>query len=565
MINTTHHFGLLMPDDNEYVRVTDLNDNMYKLDGILYDMKTSNESQSDWNTNDTTKPSYVKNRPFYSEKVESDVWEFELPVINEVTGEGYFPIIPMPDADLSQFTDKQELNFYVTANSVSGDTHLTEDILYFCKNFNVRAIFEGIELDPDIPETLPCICSGNDNAPTEEERYYPVLVFGISIEYDIVNDAASVHYTPSCVTAIDTGENFHNNPSYPVQVHFENFRNKVEKVHQIPDKYINWDNYVNNNKKWKWEFHIPAMPFSTQPTIVTGNVSKLKADTFYFIKYTNPAETTFKLTYGEDVFVDDTLEFNRNDAWSSRDYYKFIHCISVDTENNTAIFGKPYIDSSLLPCIVPNNTKSLRIRTSARAVNMNINNSPIPQYDGSGLWGVGIIVLADVETFENNYETYGCFTQPTFDDSNNSVTMKETIMRGEGVGFLLSFASIPVCIIDPESEGEIAQITHPRYKGLLQYDVNITVADDRRSYNMEGTSTGVCWDLINSITFENSFNLSSIKATYPVQCYSQLKKEDKKLFFKTNEANNKPTVLAVSIDEDQVLTGFSITIEGEVE
>ena len=48
MINTTHHFGLLMPDDNEYVRVTDINDNMYKLDGILYDMKTSNESQSDW-------------------------------------------------------------------------------------------------------------------------------------------------------------------------------------------------------------------------------------------------------------------------------------------------------------------------------------------------------------------------------------------------------------------------------------------------------------------------------------------------------------------------------------
>ena len=68
MINTTHHFGLLMPDDNEYVRVTDINDNMYELDGILYDMKTSNEAQSDWNTNDNKSPSYVKNRPFYSEK-----------------------------------------------------------------------------------------------------------------------------------------------------------------------------------------------------------------------------------------------------------------------------------------------------------------------------------------------------------------------------------------------------------------------------------------------------------------------------------------------------------------
>ena len=565
MINTTHHFGLLMPDDNEYVRVTDLNDNMYKLDGILYDMKTSNESQSDWNTNDNKSPSYVKNRPFYSEKVESDVWEFELPVINEATGEGFYPTILMPNADFSQFTDKQELNFYTTAKTVSGDTHLTEDILYFCKNVNIRAIFEGYgELDPDVPETLPCICSIIDGASTEEERYYPVLVFGISVEYDVVNDTLSVHYTPSYATTIDTGENFHNNSLYPVQVYFENFRNKVEQVHQIPDKYINWDNYVDN-KKWKWEFHIPPMPFSTQPTIVTGNVSKLKADTFYFIKYTNPAETTFKLTYGEDIFVDDTLEFNRNDAWSSSDYYKFIHCISVDTASNTAVFGKPYIDSTLLPCSIPNNTKSLRIRTSARAVNMDIKNSPIPQYDGSGLWGAGIIVLADVETLENNYDSYGCYTQPTFDGSNNSVTMKEAIqLSGEGTGLILSFASTPVCIIDSGLE-ELAQISHPRYEGLLQYDANIIVADDRRSDNMEGTVTGVCWDPINSVTFENSINLSNIKATYPFQCYSQLKKEDKKLYFKTNEANNKQTVLLTTGTNEEMLTGFSITIEGEVE
>ena len=196
---------------------------------------------------------------------------------------------------------------------------------------------------------------------------------------------------------------------------------------------------------------------------------------------------------------------------------------------------------------------------------MDIKNSPIPQYDGSGLWGVGIIVLADVETLENNYESCGCYTLPTFGDSNNSVTMKEEILYGDAAGFLLSFGSIPVCVIDPESGEEITKITYPRYEGLVQYDANITVADDRRSYNMEGTVTGVCWDPINSVTFENSFDLSSIKATYPFQCYSQLKKEDKKLYFKTNEANNKQTVLAVSTDEDQVLTGFSIIIEGETE
>ena len=128
--------------------------------------KDSHFIQSDWNINDNTSLSYVKNRPFYSEEVESDVWEFELPVINEETGEGFYPIIPMPDADLSQFTDKQELNFYVTANSVSGDTHLTEDVLYFCKNFNIRALFERDKKKKNVAETLPCICSINDSSST---------------------------------------------------------------------------------------------------------------------------------------------------------------------------------------------------------------------------------------------------------------------------------------------------------------------------------------------------------------------------------------------------------------
>lgn len=92
----------------------------------------------------------------------------------------------------------------------------------------------------------------------------------------------------------------------------------------------------------------------------------------------------------------------------------------------------------------------------------------------------------------------------------------------------------------------------------------ITVADDRRSYNMEGTSTGVCWEPINSVTFTNSFDLSSIKATYPTQCYSQLASTDKKLYFKKNEVNNKNTQLLISTGE-ATLTGFSIKVEGEIE
>ena len=115
---------------------------------------------------------------------------------------------------------------------------------------------------------------------------------------------------------------------------------------------------------------------------------------------------------------------------------------------------------------------------------MDIKNSLFPHSSASGVLGVGILVLADGDLLHgNNYESCGCYTQPTFDDSNNSVTMKEEILYGKAAGFLLSFASIPVCVIDPESDEEITKITYPRYEGLVQYDANITVADDRRHNN----------------------------------------------------------------------------------
>lgn len=520
----------------------------------LKKLKELGETQSDWNTNDNTSPSYIKNRPFYTDKVESDVWEFAVPITNEATGEGIYCSIPMPDADLSQFTDGQELEYevYDSRELQSSGTNV------FFKSVNIREMFEDeyTTVDADVPNELMGMGEDAENVG---------IIFGITLEItDVEQGIGVVHNTPNACFVIGPG--YGGNEKYAAQVKFKNFKNIVDHVNQIPSKYINWDDYVNyvNNKKWKWEYRTSAMPFDTQPTIITGNVNKLKADTFYFIKYTDTAETKFKLTYGADILVDDTLEFNRNDAWNSSSNYKFIHCISVDTANNKAIFGKPYPDDELISCIIPNNTKNLRMKMSARAVNMDIKNSPNPVHESS-TWGSGFIISADDNPITgNNYETIGCGTQTVFNKSDNSLVAKEVIVRGEAVGLLLSSGSTPACVIDPTTENEPAQIKHPRYEGLLQNDVFITVADDRRSYNMEGTSTGVCWEPINSVTFTNSFDLSSIKATYPTQCYSQLQSTDKKLFFKTNEANNKRTQLLISTG-DAMLTGFSITVEGEIE
>lgn len=508
--------------------------------------------QSDWNVNDATNPSYVKNRPFYDEKIESDVWEFKVPITNEATGEGIYVSIPMPDADLSQFTDGQELEYEV----YDGEELQSSGTNIFFKSVNIREMFEDeyTTVDADVPNELMGMGEDAENVG---------IIFGITLEItDIEQSTGVIHNTPNACFVIGPG--YGGNEEYAAQVKFKNFKNMADHVNQIPNKYINWDDYVNN-KKWKWEYRTSAMPFDTQPTIITGNVNKLKADTFYFIKYTDTAETKFNLTYGADIFVDDTLEFNRNNAWTSSDDYKLIHCISVDTANNTAIFGKPYLDDRFISCNIPNNTKNLRMKISARAVNMDIKNSPNPIYSGNGAWGTGVIVSADGDLLGgNNYNAIGCYTETEINKSDNSLTAKETILRGDGVGMLLSFNEDPACIIDTTTENESTQVKHPRYEGLIQNDVFITVADDRRSYNLEGTLTGVCWEPINSVTFTNSFDLSGIKATYPIQCYSQLKREDKKLFFKTNEANNKRTQLLISTG-DQTLTGFSITVEGEIE
>lgn len=515
-------------------------------------LKELGETQSDWNINDNTSPSYIKNRPFYTDKVESDVWEFTVPITNEATGEGIYCSVPMPDADLSQFTDGQELEYEVY---YSGELQSSGTNVFF-KSVNVREMFDDgyTTVDADVPNELMGMGEDVENVG---------IIFGITLEItDVEQDIGVVHNTPNACFVIGPG--YGGNENFVAQVKFKNFKNMVDHVNQIPNKYINWDGYTNN-KKWKWEYRMSATPFDTQPTIITGNVNKLKADTFYFIKYTDTAETKFKLTYGADIFVDDTLEFNRNNAWTSSDNYKLIHCISVDTTNNTAIFGKPYLDDELISCIIPNNTKNLRMKVSARAVNMDIENSPNPIYSGNGMWGTVVLISADDNPLTgNNYKTIGCSIQTVFNKSDNSLVAKEVIGRGDGMGLVFIFSEDPACVIDETTENESAQVKHPRYEGLLQDDIMITVADDRRSYNVEGTLTNICWEPINSVTFANSFDLSSIKATYPVEVYSQLQSTDKKLLFKKNEANNKNAKLFISTG-DAALTGFSITVEGEIE
>lgn len=512
--------------------------------------------QSDWNINDTTKPSYVKNRPFYSEKVESDVWEFELPVVNESTGEGYFPIIPMPDADLSQFTDKQELNFYVTAKTVSGDTHLTEGILYFCKNINIRAFIDESGVDPDVPQTLPCICSINTHASTEEEKYYPELIFGVSVEYDIVNETSSMHYTPSYATTIDGGSTFQNNTLYPVQVYFENFKNKAEKVYKIPEKYLKQP----ENKKWKYQYKVETKPFENQPTVAKGNVTELKPNSFYFVELSQ-STSTFKLCYGTKnddtpIYVDDTLEFNLNDAWdTSSDKFYLIYCISVDTKANNAIFGNAINSSKTLDYVIPNGTKNIKFSADIRTINNNLETSIIPKY--ADRWDAGFSFLISAgPSYSDYYSCNAYVTKPVILQSSNTVTV---VIEGaeRSTGLAETLAELPFCPKDFASS-----INTPYYNGLTHYEFELEVSNDRRSLVGNGNVTGICWETVSAITQATSVNMTSIQISYPINDYFRLDDTEEKLLFVENKG--KPVSYLTLLDPG-CLPGSSITIEGEIE
>ena len=520
--------------------------------------KDSRFIQSDWNTNDNTSLSYVKNRPFYSEKVESDVWEFELPIINEETGEGYFPIISMPEADLSQFTDKQELNFYVTAKTVSGDTHLTEGILYFCKNINIRAFIDESGVDPDVPQTLPCICSINTHASTEEEKYYPELIFGVSIEYDTVNETSSVHYTPSYATTIDGGNTFQSNSLFPVQVYFENFRNKAEKVYKIPEEYLEQP----KNKKWKYQYKVETKPFENQPTVAKGRVTKLKPNSFYFVELSQ-STSTFKLCYGAKnddtpIYVDDTLEFNLNNAWdTSSDKFHIIHCISVDTKANNAIFGNAVDINALryLDYVIPNGTKNIKFSADIRTINNNLETSIIPKYGNNWDMGFSFLILAG-PSFSDYYSCDACVTKPVILQSSNTITV---VIEGveRSTGFAETLAELPFC---PNKESSLINV--PYYNGLTHYEFELKVSNDRRSLVGNGNVTGICWETISAITQATPVDVSSIQISYPINAYFQLDDTEEKLLFVENEG--KPVSYLTLLDSG-CLVGSSIIIEGEIE
>lgn len=545
----------------------------------LKKLKELGETQSDWNINDTTKPSYVKNRPFYTKKVESDVWEFELPVVNETTYEGVYSNVPIPDADLSQFTNEQELEYDVYAKDVYFDNVVSSDNLTFIKNHDLRkeykdSIGEGtVIFDTNIPNTIPCLCRYSEHVQQGEDPYSGIVVFGVRIELegDPTDGKLSFYNDPTHCAILDSMYSFEANSEYTVQVKFKNFKNKVVKDYQIPSKYINWSEQVND-KQWKWEYKVEPRPFDTQPTVLKGDVSKIQANTVYYIVL-NTADNSLKLAYGSDgndnpILVDEVLCFNVpqelmnifNNSYAT--YFNKIHCISIDTKNNSAIFGYPSIhaeslDDVLKDIFMPDGLKKLKLTADLPSYNISLSYSPfpvnLPDKSNSFIDGCGVGLA-----FPYNTDAIKYYSQPMIINKDNTLTVVETTDTQIDNTPILTLPCQPICsYLGTEYAGSI---THPAYKGLTHYEVVLEVTNNRQTLVGNGIVTGICWNPIEKFTYTKPYDMSSIKTSYPISFCLQLTGNNKQIFKKDGD-----DPLGVTAYLMYPLVGSSFSIEGEIE
>ena len=278
MINTTPHFGLLMPDDNEYVRVTDLNDNMYKLDGILYDMKTSNESQSDWNTNDTTKPSYVKNRPFYSESQTVNYREIiETQTDIESAIEGTYINYSNGPVGL---IDGEAYSVTITDPATSGILIQATVAARNAKNV------------PDLSDFLSFDCIV---LYSEEDGVY--IFDGAKIS---INSTGDLEFTQDSNSFIIMN---YDTPGLIIKVEGKGISHTVETIYKIPEKYLP---EIKSTRYYR-EITIDLPLFTPQPTYTPSSAnlrSIFKTDEqdhmFYWAKMVPDSSTDFTLHYTEN-------------------------------------------------------------------------------------------------------------------------------------------------------------------------------------------------------------------------------------------------------------------------
>ncbi|MDD6270761.1 MAG: hypothetical protein PUA67_01815 [Ruminococcus sp.] len=243
----------------------------------LKKLKELGETQSDWDINDTTKPSYVKNRPFYSESqkvnyreiietqtdiesaIEGAYINYSNGPIGLIDGEAYS--VTMTDPATSEIIIKAT----VTAMNAKNTPELSELFSFDCialLSEDGVYIFDGAKI---------LINSTGDPEFTQDSNSFVIM------NYD----------TPGLI----------------IKVEGKGISNTVETIYKIPEKYLP----ETKSTRYYREITIDLPLFTPQPTYTPSSVdlaSIFKTDEqdhmFYWAKMVSGSSTDFTLHYTEN-------------------------------------------------------------------------------------------------------------------------------------------------------------------------------------------------------------------------------------------------------------------------
>lgn len=244
----------------------------------LKKLKELGETQSDWNTNDTTSPSYVKNRPFYSESQTVNYREIiETQTDIESAIEGAY--INYSNGPLGLIDGE--------AYSVTITDPATSEILI---QATVTAI--NAKNSPDLSELFSFDCIA---LYSEEDGIYIFDRAKISIS-SIGDPEITQESNSFIIMNYDT-------PGLIIKVEGKGTSNTVETIYKIPDKYLP----ETKSTRYYREITIDLPLFARQPTYTPSSAdlcSIFKTDEqdhmFYWAKMVPDSTTDFTLHYTEN-------------------------------------------------------------------------------------------------------------------------------------------------------------------------------------------------------------------------------------------------------------------------
>ena len=317
-------------------------------------------TQSDWNTNDNTSPSYIKNRPFYSESQTVNYREIiETQTDIESAIEGTY--INYSNGPVGLIDGE--------AYSVTMTDPATSEIL-----FQATVTAMNIKNNPDFSErfSFDCIALYSD-----EDGVY--IFDGAKIS---INSTGDPEFTQDSNSFIIIN---YDTPGLIIKVEGKGLSNTVETIYKIPDKYLP----ETKPTRYYREITIDLPLFTPQPTYTPSSAdlfSIFKTDEqdhmFYWAKMVSGSSTDFTLHYTEKGTDDPIggITFSMPDPpRSPNNLVRF----KLSEDGYTMLMGQGMVEASYkYDLILPKNLKYVDIDLYRTATSTNTDSTyPKAKYD----------------------------------------------------------------------------------------------------------------------------------------------------------------------------------------